>query len=246
MAVEDADGAPVGAQVLPDVFDRVQFRAAGWQGQQGKIVADDEGGRSMPARAVEDEHGMGGGGEKPSGGWFSRRTANRQPAIPKRRQILADRALKRHDPEGPGNPTLPILPSPAYPPSVSGSGPASTQAARCAICAGTRSAACRNKVPRPDQRGFRWTHRRAVAKSAQARWQGALCWCCGPVQAAPDRRKGAVALARGGGRARPDLSARGPAAVRAGRCPSTGRSGGSGVGFGASGRRRGSPRHDGG
>jgi len=40
-------------------------------------------------------------------------------------------------------------------------------------------------------------------RSAQARWQGAIRWRCGPVQAAPDRREGAVAPARGGGRARP-------------------------------------------
>jgi hypothetical protein len=40
----------------------------------------------------------------------------------------------------------------------------------------------------------------------QARWQGAIRWRCGPDQAAPDRREGAVAPARGGGRARPDLT----------------------------------------
>ena len=56
---EHAIREPVGANVLPDVFDRVQVRALGWQGQQGEIVGDDEGVRAMPARAVEDEHGMG-------------------------------------------------------------------------------------------------------------------------------------------------------------------------------------------
>ena len=44
VAFENADGEFVGAQVSPDVFDRVQFRAVWWQGQQGEIVGHDEGG----------------------------------------------------------------------------------------------------------------------------------------------------------------------------------------------------------
>ena len=43
VAFEDADGEFVGAQVGPDVFDRVQFRAVWRQGQQGEIVGDDKG-----------------------------------------------------------------------------------------------------------------------------------------------------------------------------------------------------------
>ena len=58
-AVKDADGEPVGAQIVPDVLDRVQFRTVGGQGQQGEVVGDNKGDRSVPACAVGDEDGMG-------------------------------------------------------------------------------------------------------------------------------------------------------------------------------------------
>ena len=48
---------------MPDVLDRVQFRTVGGQGQQGEVVGDNEGVRSVPACAVEDEDGMGTGGD---------------------------------------------------------------------------------------------------------------------------------------------------------------------------------------
>ena len=44
VAFENADGEFVGAQVSPDVFDRIQVRAVWRQGQQGEIVGHDEGG----------------------------------------------------------------------------------------------------------------------------------------------------------------------------------------------------------
>jgi hypothetical protein len=61
--VEDGDGEFVGAQVGPDVFDRVQFGGIGWQVQERNVVGDDEGRGTVPSRAVENEDGVGADGD---------------------------------------------------------------------------------------------------------------------------------------------------------------------------------------
>ena len=40
VGLEDPVRQPVVAHELPDVFDRIEFRAFRWQGQQGDVVGD--------------------------------------------------------------------------------------------------------------------------------------------------------------------------------------------------------------
>ena len=58
---EDAVRQPVVAHELPDVLDRVELGAFRRQRQQGDVGGDDQPCREMPARLIEDQHGMGPG-----------------------------------------------------------------------------------------------------------------------------------------------------------------------------------------
>ena len=58
VGVEDAVGEPVRAQILPDIFDRVQFRGAGGQEDQGDVCGYDELGCGVPSGAVEQQNRM--------------------------------------------------------------------------------------------------------------------------------------------------------------------------------------------
>ena len=51
-------GQPVVAHELPDVLYRVQFRAFGWEREQGNVGRNLEALRQMPAGLVEDNDGM--------------------------------------------------------------------------------------------------------------------------------------------------------------------------------------------
>jgi hypothetical protein len=51
---------------LPDGFDLVQARAAGWQGQQRECVGDDEGVHAVSACAVAEGGSIGRGGGFPT------------------------------------------------------------------------------------------------------------------------------------------------------------------------------------
>jgi hypothetical protein len=62
----DAQAELVLAQVLPDVFDRVQLRRVGWQGQQGEVVRDDQGCSTVPAGPVQHQDGVGTGRDLPA------------------------------------------------------------------------------------------------------------------------------------------------------------------------------------
>ena len=53
VAFEDAVGKPVGAHVLPDVLDRVQFRGAGWQKDQCDVGRHSETGCRVPSCAIK-------------------------------------------------------------------------------------------------------------------------------------------------------------------------------------------------
>jgi hypothetical protein len=55
---EDAVRQPVIAHELPDVFDRVQLGAFDRERQQRDVGGDDEPGREMPARLIEQQHGV--------------------------------------------------------------------------------------------------------------------------------------------------------------------------------------------
>jgi hypothetical protein len=50
---------PVLAEILPDVFDRVQLRGAGRQEDRRNVVGHVELARDVPSGAVEDENGVG-------------------------------------------------------------------------------------------------------------------------------------------------------------------------------------------
>ena len=58
MGSEDPVGEPILAQVLPDILDRVEFRAPGRQWQEGDVGRHDELVRAMPSGLVEDQHGV--------------------------------------------------------------------------------------------------------------------------------------------------------------------------------------------
>jgi hypothetical protein len=60
---KNAVGEPVVAHELPDVFDRVEFGRFGWQRHQGDVVRDVELVREVPAGLVEQQHGVGSGGD---------------------------------------------------------------------------------------------------------------------------------------------------------------------------------------
>ena len=62
VTVEDREGALVGAQIGPDVFNRIQFGRIGRQGQERDGVGHGEALRAVPSRPVEDQDGMGSGG----------------------------------------------------------------------------------------------------------------------------------------------------------------------------------------
>lgn len=61
VAVEDADGEPVGAEAGPDVLDRVEFRGIGRQVQERDVVGDGERPGRVPSGPVKDEDRMGTG-----------------------------------------------------------------------------------------------------------------------------------------------------------------------------------------
>jgi len=56
---EDPVRQPVVAHELPDILDRVELGASGWQRHERDIVGDDQFGRAMPARLIEQQDGMG-------------------------------------------------------------------------------------------------------------------------------------------------------------------------------------------
>lgn len=58
VALEDAVGEPVLAQVLPDVLDRVQFRCSGRQEDQRDVPGDAELCGGVPAGSVEQQDGV--------------------------------------------------------------------------------------------------------------------------------------------------------------------------------------------
>ena len=58
VGVEDAVGEPVGAQVLPDVLDRVEFGGARGQQDQGDVLRYHETAARVPAGAVEQKDGV--------------------------------------------------------------------------------------------------------------------------------------------------------------------------------------------
>lgn len=59
VAVEDAVSEPVGAQILPDVLDRIQFGRARGQEDERDVFRHGEFGGRVPAGAVEQQDGMG-------------------------------------------------------------------------------------------------------------------------------------------------------------------------------------------
>src|SRR5258708_6768795 len=58
---EDAVGKPVVAHELPDVFDRVEFGRFWWKSDDGDVGRHEEARRSVPARLIDQEHGVGAG-----------------------------------------------------------------------------------------------------------------------------------------------------------------------------------------
>lgn len=59
VGLEDTVGEPVLADELPDVFDRVEFRRAGRQGQDGDVVRHGQLVGGVPSRLIEHEEGVG-------------------------------------------------------------------------------------------------------------------------------------------------------------------------------------------
>ena len=60
---EDAVGEPVIAHKLPDVFDRVEFGTFRRQWEEGDVRRHDEPRRHVPAGLIDQEDGMGAGGD---------------------------------------------------------------------------------------------------------------------------------------------------------------------------------------
>jgi len=56
---EDSVGEPVLADELPDVLDRVEFRRAGWQGQDGDVVRHGQLVGGVPSGLIHHEHCVG-------------------------------------------------------------------------------------------------------------------------------------------------------------------------------------------
>ena len=63
VGLEDAVREPVLPHVLPDVLGRVEFRRSGRQGHQGDVVRDLERFGGVPAGSIENQDGMGAGGD---------------------------------------------------------------------------------------------------------------------------------------------------------------------------------------
>jgi hypothetical protein len=63
VGLEDAVGEPVVAHELPEVLDRVQLWAFGRQRQEGDVGRDHQCCRGVPSRLIEDQDGMGAGGD---------------------------------------------------------------------------------------------------------------------------------------------------------------------------------------
>lgn len=64
VAFPDEMAEGVLAEVLPDVFDRVQFRGVGWQRQQGDVVWDHQRAAGLvPTGSVENEDGVAAGSD---------------------------------------------------------------------------------------------------------------------------------------------------------------------------------------
>lgn len=55
---EDAIGEPVIAHELPDILDRVEFRAFWWEREDGDVGRDDEVLGQVPAGLIQEKHGM--------------------------------------------------------------------------------------------------------------------------------------------------------------------------------------------
>jgi hypothetical protein len=58
VGTKDAVGEPVVAHELPDILDRVEFRAFGWQREERDVRRHDELVGQVPSGLVEDEHGV--------------------------------------------------------------------------------------------------------------------------------------------------------------------------------------------
>ena len=58
VAVKHRDRESIAAQILPDVFHRVEFRGAGRQPDEGDVLGDGEIFGDVIAGAVEDEGGV--------------------------------------------------------------------------------------------------------------------------------------------------------------------------------------------
>jgi hypothetical protein len=65
LCFEDRDGQPVGAQVRPEIFDRVEFWGIGRQPQERDVFGDAQIQGSMPAGAVQHENIMRALGDRP-------------------------------------------------------------------------------------------------------------------------------------------------------------------------------------
>ena len=63
VGLEDAVREPVLPHVLPDVLSRVEFRRPGRQGHQGNVVRDLERFGGVPAGLIENQDGVGAGGD---------------------------------------------------------------------------------------------------------------------------------------------------------------------------------------
>jgi hypothetical protein len=58
VGLEDAVREPVVAHELPDVLDRVELGASGRKRQQGDVGRNNQFGRAMPSRLIEDNDGV--------------------------------------------------------------------------------------------------------------------------------------------------------------------------------------------
>ena len=56
---EDPIAEPVVAHELLDVLHVIEFGDAGWQREQGDVVWHDDIVGAVPARAIQDQHGVG-------------------------------------------------------------------------------------------------------------------------------------------------------------------------------------------
>jgi hypothetical protein len=56
---EDVVGEPIVPHELPDVFDRIEFWAFGWQRNDADILGYDERGGHVPPGLIHDHHSMG-------------------------------------------------------------------------------------------------------------------------------------------------------------------------------------------